>query len=425
MRPAWKILGLVIVMLVGIILIGKDVLPTSDKTERVRAYTRTIEFDFVDWTLRALLIKNQSAALNLPQYMADVQQSHLVEQYLALVDGMDRTRATITRFYSDPAVKDAESASASMRDSLAKLQLRRDKISPLVEQILQNQESEALAQLGLTLGGQPLPPVEYHITDLPNALIVSPREKIQQDASIQISADLKPDQVVALEKSVEKGLNVSALVEPIGGLAAYPTMVMSTSDVAWLTEVVGHEWTHNYLTLRPLGMSYEVSEVLRTMNETTAAISGKEISLVVLKNHYPKNVPEPEPAVSPQAAKPSQPAIPASPSVFDFRKEMHITRVQADALLLAGKIQEAEAYMEARRQVFWQVGYHSLRRINQAYFAFNGAYNDQPGGGASGDDPVGPAVQALRARSRSLAAFINRIAWITNLTTLQRIAAGN
>jgi hypothetical protein len=81
--------------------------------------------------------------------------------------------------------------------------------------------------------------------------------------------------------------------------------------------------------------------------------------------------------------------------------------------------------MEARRQVFWQVGYHSLRRINQAYFAFNGAYNDQPGGGASGDDPVGPAVQALRTRSRSLAAFINRIAWVTDLTTLQRIAAGN
>ena len=425
MRQAWKILGLVIVMLVGIILIGKDVLPTSDKTERVRAYTRTIEFDFVDWTLQALLIKNQSAALNLPQYMADVQQSRLVEQYLVLVDGMDRTRAMITRFYSNPAVKDAESASASMRDSLAKLQLRRDKISPLVEQILQNQESEALAQLGLTLGGQPLPPVEYHITDLPNALIVSPREKIQQDASIQISTDLKPDQVVALEQSVEKGLNVSALVEPIGGLAAYPTMVMSTSDITWLTEVVGHEWTHNYLTLRPLGMSYEVSEVLRTMNETTASISGKEISLVVLKNHYPQNVPESEPAATLQPAQPSQPALPASPPVFDFRKEMHITRVQADALLLAGKIQEAEDYMEARRQVFWQVGYHSLRRINQAYFAFNGAYNDQPGGGASGDDPVGPAVQALRARSRSLAAFINRIAWITNLTTLQRIAAGN
>ena len=425
MRQAWKILGLVIVMLVGIILIGKDVLPTSDKTERVRAYTRTIEFDFVDWTLQALLIKNQSAALNLPQYMPDVQQSRLVEQYLVLVDGMDRTRAMITRFYSNPAVKDAESASASMRESLAKLQLRRDKISPLVEQILQNQESEALAQLGLTLGGQPLPPVEYHITDLPNALIISPREKIQQDASIQISTDLKPDQVVALEQSVEKGLNVSALVEPIGGLAAYPTMVMSTSDITWLTEVVGHEWTHNYLTLRPLGMSYEVSEVLRTMNETTASISGKEISLVVLKNHYPQNVPESEPAATLQPAQPSQPALPASPPVFDFRKEMHITRVQADALLLAGKIREAEDYMEARRQVFWQVGYHSLRRINQAYFAFNGAYNDQPGGGASGDDPVGPAVQALRARSRSLAAFINRIAWITNLTTLQRIAAGN
>ncbi len=50
-----------------------------------------------------------------------------------------------------------------------------------------------------------------------------------------------------------------------------------------------------------------------------------------------------------------------------------------DELLAAGKIEEAEAYMEARRQVFWDNGY-AIRKLNQAYFAFYGAYADVPGG---------------------------------------------
>ncbi|HWQ46173.1 MAG TPA: hypothetical protein VN376_04860, partial [Longilinea sp.] len=91
--------------------------------------------------------------------------------------------------------------------------------------------------------------------------------------------------------------------------------------------------------------------------------------------------------------------------------------VNADELLAAGQIEEAEAYMEARRQVFWQQGY-LIRRLNQAYFAFYGAYANSPGG-AAGEDPVGPAVRALRASSTSLADFIARIAWMNSFSDLQ------
>jgi hypothetical protein len=97
---------------------------------------------------------------------------------------------------------------------------------------------------------------------------------------------------------------------------------------------------------------------------------------------------------------------------------MHTTRVNADALLAQGKIAEAEAYMEQRRQFFVQNGYF-LRRLNQAYFAFYGAYADLPGG-AAGEDPVGPAVRALRAESKSLADFVNRIAWMTSFDQLKQ-----
>jgi hypothetical protein len=96
---------------------------------------------------------------------------------------------------------------------------------------------------------------------------------------------------------------------------------------------------------------------------------------------------------------------------------MHETRVGADALLAEGKIDEAEAYMEARRLVFLKNGY-LLRKINQAYFAFYGAYADSPGG-AAGEDPVGPAVRALREQSDSLADFVNTISWMTSFEQLQ------
>jgi hypothetical protein len=106
------------------------------------------------------------------------------------------------------------------------------------------------------------------------------------------------------------------------------------------------------------------------------------------------------------------------PAPFDFRAEMHETRVTADELLAEGKIEEAETYMEQRRQIFWDNGY-LLRKLNQAYFAFHGAYADVPGG-AAGEDPVGPAVRTLREQSASLADFINRISWMTSFEQLQQ-----
>lgn len=97
---------------------------------------------------------------------------------------------------------------------------------------------------------------------------------------------------------------------------------------------------------------------------------------------------------------------------------MHTTRVTVDALLSEGKIDEAEAYMIQRQQFFLWNGY-LLRKLNQAYFAFYGAYADTPGG-AAGEDPAGPAVRALRAQSDSLADFVNRISWMTSFEELQQ-----
>jgi hypothetical protein len=99
---------------------------------------------------------------------------------------------------------------------------------------------------------------------------------------------------------------------------------------------------------------------------------------------------------------------------------MQITRRAVDQMLAEGKIEEAEKYMDDRRMVFWEHGYR-LRKLNQAYFAFNGAYADEPGGAAGAtEDPVGAAVRSLRAQSASLADFLNRISWITSFEQLKK-----
>ena len=76
---------------------------------------------------------------------------------------------------------------------------------------------------------------------------------------------------------------------------------------------------------------------------------------------------------------------------------MHETRLNADRLLAEGKIEEADVYHSAGA-LPWDNGYH-IRKLNQAYFAFHGAYADSSGqpGGAAGEDPVAAAVRTLSA----------------------------
>ncbi len=151
------------------------------------------------------------------------------------------------------------------------------------------------------------------------------------------------------------------------------------------------------------------------MNETTASIVGGEISTVVLNRYYPGYAAIPAPGAS---GSKTLAATQLPQTIFDFRAEMHKTRVNVDNLLAEGKITEAEQYMEAQREVFVAHGY-LIRRLNQAYFAFYGAYADIPGG-AAGEDPVGPAVRQLREKAGSLAQFLREIAQMSSFAELQK-----
>lgn len=404
--------------LVCLIAITASSLMANDYPEKVRIYTRPIEFDYVTWTIQAIWQKTLQQSVRLEDYLPSPRPSEIVREYLKFESHTGQLESEIAIIYADPNLAGKESALQNKKIQLDEMRKIKGLLAPIAESTLQEQIGEILAENNLAFLGQPIPPVLYHSSPLPTALIVSPRGKIQQDANISLLTDMTAGDMSSLEDTVMQQLEVSALVVPVGGVGIYPTMVMATSDLSFLGDTVAHEWTHNFLTTRPLGLNYETNSELRTINETTASIVGGEIGHLLLKKYYPNFLPpelDPKPDQAAKREKESKP-VSAEPEEFNYRKEMHTTRVKVDELLAAGKIKDAEDYMEKRRKVLWENGY-PIRRLNQAYFAFYGAYADVAGG-AAGTDPVGPAVRAFRAQSGGLAEFLEKISWVTSYPQL-------
>ena len=407
---------LVLLTLAISLMLGGSTAPALNRSDQVRRFTRQLEFDYVGWTTESLTEKFKNSALGAANYLSEPERKELVLEYVELIGETARLRGEQEATLNDPGLPDPQQAAAPVALALHEASERLEALRPLAESVLQDNVSAVLDDLGLGWGGAPFPPVAFRFSSLPSALVVSPRDVIRQDANLQLEPELNLEEQAKLEFRVEQELDVSALVVPIGGLSTYPTMVMQSPAVDWVTETIVHEWVHHYLALRPLGFGYNRSPELRTMNETVASLVGREIGREVLARYFPEHLPPPPPENPP-------PPIAGEPPVFDFQIEMRETREHVDELLAQGRIEEAEGYMEARRRVFWENGYRHIRRINQAYFAFYGAYADIPGGPA-GEDPVGEAVRQLWDQVEDPAAFLRQVAGMSSFEDLQAVLQG-
>ncbi len=134
-----------------------------------------------------------------------------------------------------------------------------------------------LVDQGFGLGRQLLPPISMHFTQVPNLLIVSPRDQIRFDVSINLDP-MPVDEMATLEDQIDQQLDVSSLIVPLGGIALYPAMILETSSIPFAAETFAHEWLHHYLFFFPLGFDYDFAGETRIINETTANLFGKELS---------------------------------------------------------------------------------------------------------------------------------------------------
>jgi hypothetical protein len=329
----------------------------------------------------------------------------LVDWHLArLAERVDRIGLGLLGARPAPSTEDRAAAAAYFAARPAD----RAALAPAAELALERAVTGVLWDEGLTsaapwLGGEPLvfPPVSFTFTAPPEVLIVSRRDRV----SVVQSELLRPGIPVAEAERLEAAadsLGYSSLVVEIGGLATYPTMVLRNTRPLDAAVAVTHEWIHGYLFFTPLGLRYWSSQEARTINETAAELVSRELGARVLRNLDLESTPA------------SRPATP-QPSTLHFRTMMRETRVRLDALLKAGQIEAAEAYLQDRRLEFVAAGFQ-IRKLNQAYFAFFGSYGDA----AAGTDPIPRQLGWLRAASGSPGEFLRRVGQITTAEELAR-----
>jgi hypothetical protein len=254
------------------------------------------------------------------------------------------------------------------------------------------------------------PPVNIYLRKPPLLLVVSPRDHIERIKDVL----LLPDLPVATQEKIEDEvtqLGYSGLVVDLGGIATYPSYVSNQYGLEFALQTAAHEWLHQYLAFTPLGFDYVLSLAglkpnpdIAAINETVASLVGDEIGTDVYNKYYAAN----QPATTPAPPPSGQPA-------FDFNAAMRETRLHVDDLLAHGRVDEAEAYMNQRRDYINANGYY-IRKLNQAYFAFYGTYTNAP----TSVDPLGQELRDLRTRSGSLKDFL---AAVTTVTTRDQVAS--
>ena len=290
----------------------------------------------------------------------------------------------------------SEEEARAIRDEIESIEERRRKIQPRVEETIESEISAVLSQEGFSSRiGVIFPPVDTVFTKSPRVLILSPRDRIQRLKTILLAPGLSDQEREELEDLIFREENLSALVAGTGGVAAYPSVVSDSGGLRHTLETTAHEWLHHWWFFQPLGQHFWDSSQMTTLNETAASLGGQEIGDRAFTAITGERVSrEPPPPVS------------ADPGAFDFRAAMHETRLRTDELLAQGRIEEAEVYMEERRQFLADNG-HFIRKINQAFFAFHGSYAGSPASGLV--SPIDGQLRELRSRSDSLEGFVKTV----------------
>lgn len=392
-----------------LIFVRDSTLPLGDRWTAVGVIARDQQFDYVSWEINALAAKVGQTLLGVHPFMSEEGRVEYVRAYMRDLSEALTLEAHVNTIYTDPHVGDPAAESAELRARRDALRVDLAGRQTLAEAILEGQVAAVLVEQGFGVGGQLLPPIAMRFSQVPNLLVVSPRDAIRFDVSINLNP-MPVDEIAALEAEIDAALDVSSLIERIGGIALYPAMILETTSIPFALETFAHEWLHHYLYAFPLGLDYDFAGEARIINETTANLFGEEVGLIVLERYYPDLVLPHVVTVANRQAKPEAASIPAQ-QPFDYGAALHETRVTVDQLLAEGRVEEAEAYMEARRRLFVENGY-GIRKLNQAFFAFYGGY--QSGApGAGGSDPIGPAIQVIRDASPSIHDWIVTMRGIT------------
>jgi hypothetical protein len=375
--------------------------PDFDKS--LREITKPYRFSLARWEINTLGEEISEAFVD-HQKVSDNGISEVTE-YFAAVERIRGLESEILAIKGGHRQGDL----ASLEAELIELQQRNTNAVDTVERILERQIRETLSQQGIYnpiekyIGTKiAFPPVVFKIERPPHLLVVSPRDRIDSIREVLLLPDIDLEAMESIEGKTDQ-LGVSSLVVELGGLATYPSFVTDKCDLQFMLDAAAEEWLHQYLAFKPLGFRYllDLSGISRnyemaTMNETLAGIVSREIGAIIYESYYARS----------EAGDDERKDTEFS---FDFNQEMREIRRTVDSYLARGEIEQAEDFMERKRQYLATKGYH-IRKLNQAYFAFYGTYADRP----TSISLIGVELKKLRSQCDSLKEFLETSAAMTS-----------
>lgn len=365
--------------------------------------TKPYKFSMAAWEVKTNF--NHLARKITDRQPESALNSETVIRYFDLINNIN---------YLEYQIRYSEEDSVKLNTELEKLKEELAGLKPAVEQTLSKQITEILREQGIknpvgNFLGVSFPGVYFKLEEPLYSFIVSPRDRIDRISETLIDQGTAVEQMEEMEGEAAK-LDVSALTVTLGGMgAAYPSFVIDDADLKFTINTATEEWVHQYLAFKPLGFKYVLDllnirqdQDIATINETVAGITSDEIGSLVYEKYYSQYFPETETEQSDNSGE-----------GFNFNQQMRLIRLTVDGYLAAGKIEEAEEYMNEQRQYLQDNGYY-IRKLNQAYFAFHGSYADSP----TSVDPVGDEVRSLREQSLSLKIFFETASGITTRQAL-------
>jgi uncharacterized protein YdcH (DUF465 family) len=377
---------------------------TQDFDARLSSIVKPYRFSIVKWESRA--IPRQASQRIFSRHETTDDEVHVVTEYFSIIERIQTLESEIKAINAGNNPGDL----ASLEAELDMLQEQKVALKDTVGQIIKEQIKKTLAQQGIFNPADRyirlrinFPPLNFTLEEPPHLLVISPRDRIESIRRILLQPSLSLKEIEDIEAEADK-LGVSSLVVELGGLGAtYPTFVTDEADLPFIIDTATEEWLHQYLVFKPLGFLYLLDSIgvsvdyeIIVMNETLASMVSKEIGTMVVENYYP------------QYGNSDHQAEIAG-AEFDFNREMRNIRITVDNYLAQGKIEQAEEFMEQKRQYLASKGYY-IRKLNQAYFAFYGTYADSP----TSVSPIGLELKTLRSQSASLKEFLDRVAVMTS-----------
>ena len=399
--PKWAVLGLALLTLSAF---GRDSLGLNPAEEAAAAYRH----DLVAWHIANFPSKwIHRIVTALPWNSRSEMDKRLqIEEFFGIAERASGIRSEIEGVVAG-AARGAGTDVGKLEAELEQLTARRNELRNDVEETLEAVISAVIVEEGFASWGEFMfPPVDVRLTDLPKLLVTSPRDVIFRTHEVLLDSRIKVSERDEVEAKLLDEVNLAALVLNIGGVATYPASVPRARPLRWTLQTSAHEWLHHYFYFKPLGQNLHSSRNMRILNETMADIAGREIGDRAFRRLG--GTIDQSPPVNVEAS-PEMDQTLEEAGGFEFRPEMRRTRLRVDELLADGRIEEAEAYMEQRRILFVENGFF-IRKLNQAFFAFNGTYAESP----ASTSPIGGELREYNTLVPDLGDFITGIAGVSD-----------